>query len=307
MKPRSLSVAAAALTLVVALLIGLARRSEREVVAPPIAPARTPLAAAAPRHEGAAPESPLDSRAARLHEIAAQDDPSQRAQLIDAFVDALGENDRAAGLAELAPFGTTPFMDEIRRRIVRQWSIADPRLAAAWVTALPADSSRGALLEQVALGWSGSDPAAALAWVQQLPERSARERIVGLLGLELARTDPLAALRLAADMESGVPRDELCRHAASQWAVSEPRAAVAWANEITDGRLRDNVLIAVVNVWAFTDPEAAAQFVAKDLEPGPGQARLVALVAQRRTQHDAAAEAAWVAAHPDGAGPTSAP
>lgn len=243
----------------------------------------------------------LRNLAATLESLQAEPDIIQRAEKLDALVQALAPTDLPAAVEFLGGRSSSEFNHDLRMRLIRQWAGADPQAVADWASRLPPGPERQEAITGVAIVWANQNLSQAVEWVRQLPEGN--ERNGGLLSVagEAARIKPIESLILAMETPAGEVRDDLISHAASEWAAQAPAAAAEWANQITDPALRERMVKDIATEWGESDPVAAATLALNSLTPGRQQDDAVMGVVQRWVQKQPEETAAWVAGFPEGA------
>ncbi|HTL55406.1 MAG TPA: hypothetical protein VL361_06980 [Candidatus Limnocylindrales bacterium] len=190
---------------------------------------------------------------------------------------------------------------ELQQHLLRRWAELRPDQAAEWASALPADSTRGTALAQVATAWANIDPQAAAGWLRSLPETEEwTTAAVMAFTYEATRSTPLVALEAAGRLAPSPERDAALAHAMSQWASSDPNQAYGWASNIPDPGLRDQLLAVVLTAAADQHGAIAAKLAATQFNPGDEQNRLVVSIIQRWAQTSPETAAGWIEQFPEG-------
>jgi len=245
-----------------------------------VKPHQTPLAAVAPRAEGAGalPSADRKSESARL------------ARAVSA---------PRASLRE----------EEERQHLLEQWAEVDPRAALAYARTQLRGDHQAQAISSVLTIWGKNDPAAAWTWVKtempqasnhfdtllevfgrnspeiaskyadeysaQHPAASLETHMAALLGVTY--TGDFAAARA---MVAGNPlldentRSTLNNFIAGQWARFDPTRAADWVMSLPAGDERNQALIGLGESWSDVDPAKATGFAVNLPE---GETRTLAL------------------------------
>ena len=182
---------------------------------------------------------------------------------------------------------------------VRTWAQSDPRAAAEWASALPADANRRFALEAIAIAWGARDPAAAARWAEGLSDETERTQALTAIAIEAVRGDPRLALELACSLPDAA-MGEIVPRAAMEWAMQDTAAATEWARQISGLSLRATVLAGIATVWSEQDPASAASMAVEELPTGRLQADTIVSIVQRWNQRSPAEATEWVDQFPEG-------
>ncbi len=117
--------------------------------------------------------------------------------------------------------------NEALHGIVGGWAEADPVALVQFVTQLPPDNERGALLSQALVRWAKQDPEGASGWIN---------------GNE-ARPELDEGVAAVATMDS-----------------LKPDVAIGWAESVVDPKLRSETLVTVIRNWLTVDLSAARHY-----------------------------------------------
>lgn len=128
------------------------------------------------------------------------------------------------------------------------------------------------------------------------PRSSALARVC----YQWAEFDPRGAVERAIGWQlEDVPG--LLENLALQWASADLPAARAWTESQPPGEFRSELVTRIGFALAQSDPEAAANYVVREMEPGPGQEEAAISVLHQWLQKEPDAARAWVEEFPPGA------
>jgi hypothetical protein len=184
------------------------------------------------------------------------------------------------------------------------WATSAPRLAQAWLEALPDSDTKEALVYGLLDGWSTSDFHAAAAYAESRPASPVRDRFRDLLLQRALRAGGIPAAQSWVD---GIPENDQNR-AYKQRAFSgvvqamlyrDPAAAARWISNL-DGQsfvAADAVMNTALKL-AEKSPDDALQWMAS-LKPADvnGVGNGAGTVLQKWAQQDASAAGAWLQAN----------
>lgn len=146
--------------------------------------------------------------------------------------------------------------------------------------------------------WVARDPHAAVEWAVQQPAAEKRDEILEAACYEIANGDPAEAVALAE--KHALTNYAILANLTAQWAQQDLRAAHAWVLAKPAGYERNELAARVGFVWSASEPSAAAEFVVREIPPGPAQTEAAISVLHQwglRNFNDAAA---WVELFPAG-------
>jgi len=230
---------------------------------------------------------------ANLEEIAAEKDGVKRDHELKDLVDSIPLGDLPKLVALLTSQNQNELTHDLWLRLLRRWSMADPKTAATWAESLPASDKRNEATRYVAINWANVDLQAAQSWVEGWSEGAERDSALTAVAYEGARTNPTAALKIAVTLPQNQDNDNLLSYSASQWATRDPVAALKWARQIDDPDTQASLVMNIAVTWASRDPAAAAQVVSS-IPAGRNQDDAIVGIAQRWVQHDPVAAKRWV-------------
>ena len=244
----------------------------------------------------------------------------------------LGKNDPAEGFTLLSQIPAVPWKRDAIRGLATGWTQRDPSAAAAaglalptgvpradflaatfaqwilqditaattWVSSLPPQESRSAIIskleafevqvrnaeEMAALlalapdissgnsvlnnpfyRWAESTPEAALEWVLTLPPDEEGEIYASQflsLALRQLASDPARVLPLLQQLKDPTARESLVSSAGAAWAGRDPAAAWTWAEQLTDPDLRESFEASLASEWARLDADTAIPWLWKN-------------------------------------------
>jgi hypothetical protein len=163
---------------------------------------------------------------------------------------------------------------------------------------VPVDKSNPSDLADKRREWARQYPRAAIDWAAQQPDDENRETVLEAACYEIANINPAEAVALA-DKYALTNRATLVI-LTQQWAQQDLRAAHAWVLAKPAGGERDELAARVGYVWSTSQPAGAAEFVVREIPPGPAQTEAVISVLHQWALRNFDGAAAWVELFPEG-------
>lgn len=227
--------------------------------------------------------------------LAAEPDAARRGELVNDWVNSLPLEHAPSVLSVLAPQGARPneLAEEIAGQFARRLAAKDFNAASAWTESMPEGPLRREALSQLLLVTTGLDPAIGVRWARREIEAGGDGELALRVAGEVIGTDPAGAAGLAAALPTGAVQGDIVRRAAMEWAVREPQAARKWAEHLQDAPAREKAFSGMALVLAESDPASARSFIERALPAGRERDNTLAGLAQRWTQRDPSAAAAW--------------
>jgi hypothetical protein len=145
--------------------------------------------------------------------------------------------------------------------VYSQWAGLQPEQAAQAAGALTDPDARRAALNGLALGWAEANPAGLAQFALQLPADGTRGQMLNQALNQWARVDAVAATtwinnnyqQLGGDSDSSIATIATA-------STLPPQTATVWADAISDPARRSETLSIILQNWVHSDPAAARQF-----------------------------------------------
>jgi RNA polymerase sigma factor (sigma-70 family) len=127
--------------------------------------------------------------------------------------------------------------------LLPEWGNRDPRSAAEFVAAMPAEKGQLQIhFQEVLPNWAGKDLQAATDWAKRLPDDSVRDSALNAVCGALALSKPAEAASLVASLAPGDEQSRLAAGVAGNWACHDPMAAVQWVAAFPEGPSRTRAI-----------------------------------------------------------------
>jgi hypothetical protein len=170
-----------------------------------------------------------------------------------------GAFEDARALIETSPGITGDARELMIEMLADQWGRSRPEEAAAWVLAIPDETSRNQALVALGTAWSGNDPEGAALFAVQLPPGAARQAVLGQAITRWASTDAQGAAEWLLQFPSDPDFDQAVARLATHPATvaNNVDLALNWTETIVDPDLRFNTANAVLSELYARDPAAA--------------------------------------------------
>jgi len=140
----------------------------------------------------------------------------------------------------------------------------------------------------------------ALKAAGRIPDLERRNEALTALCYRWAELDPREALQLALSCRLDQAPGAVVENLAQQWAAADLAAAREWIDAQPPSDFRSDLAARIGFLWAQTDAKAAAQYVLREITPGPVQEEAVISVLHQWAQQDAASALAWAQTFPSG-------
>ena len=185
-------------------------------------------------------------------------------------------------------------------QLVESWAEHTPRDAAEFARNQTAGARRENLIRRLVLVWVIADPTSALTWVRQLSDPMEQQRTLAEICLGLSEHNPREVLRAALDLHLDKNGDGLIENLTAQWAAQDLAAAHEWVKQQPVGGWRDGMLARVAFVSSQSNPSQAARWVSTEMQPGRARDEAVISVLHQWTLRDLDAALAWADSFPIG-------
>lgn len=145
-----------------------------------------------------------------------------------------------------------------------------------------------------------------LDWAKDLPEGAAKKSALGKIMERWGEMEGPAAAAYAQQVLEQTGNPALLREAMKGWAQTDPEGSLQHAQGLpVADAIRRDISRDIVSEWSDHSPEAAAAYIqsgggASGNDPNGLSGRLASLVADRWSQQNPAAAAAWAASLPPG-------
>ncbi|MEO8350411.1 MAG: hypothetical protein ABI680_01690 [Chthoniobacteraceae bacterium] len=196
--------------------------------------------------------------------------PLRRGKELKDALDRLDATQFAQMVERVSAFETEE-MYELLIALVRQWTLQNPKAAAAWARPAIERQFAGARVGTdwaTISAWSFADPEAAIALALERPEASASQNLVTDAVGALAQDDPAGQLDRMAALPAGRLREAAISAALTKLAQTDPSGALARLDELPPGARRDSAQTSILIAWAQNDPTGALAETGRRIEAG---------------------------------------
>ncbi len=196
--------------------------------------------------------------------------PLRRGRELKDAIDRLDDG-QLVQMIERVSGSATGEMYELLIALVKQWTLKDPKAAAAWARPAIERQYAGARMGTdwaTVSAWSYADPEAAIALAVERPEASVSQTLVSEGVGTLAENNPAVQLDRVRALPAGRLREAAISTLLQTWAQTDPSAAMARLDELPPGGRRDDIQSNILIAWANKDPAGALAEMSRRIESG---------------------------------------
>lgn len=159
--------------------------------------------------------------------------------------------------------------DEVIRQALQQFASLDAKGAADWAMANLSGIELNNNLILIAESWAEQNGSEAADWFLARPATQQRDGAIENIFFSWASNEPAAALDYMKSHDLGDLAPTLRRAAYAGWVKTEPEAAVTASLASSRASKNPDQFANTLANWATMDLESSAQWLSKNLQPGP--------------------------------------